>query len=169
MRWGDNITSPTLDAYVTIEEMEAYFVGNDRAETLLALTDDQKASLLNQATRAVDNTKFRGTKYDTSYTDGLPDQTRAFPRIINHSTLDYNSTTSTAVVPQAVKNACMEEALAIHIAGVGGRRQLQEEGVQSFTVAGKLSETFVIGAGAGSLQSLTARQLLRPYVGCRTR
>jgi hypothetical protein len=162
-------TTPTLDAYATLAEMDAYFAGNDRATALLALTVAQRTSLLNQATQAVDSTPFRGTKYDQGITAGVPDQKRAFPRIIDRVTLDYNSTTSLAIVPQDVKYACMEEALAIQQAGVGGRKQLQDEGVQSFTLAGKLSESFVPGAGTWTLQSRAARQLLRPYMGSRIR
>jgi len=162
-------TTPTLDAYVTLAEMDIYFVDNDRATNLLALTDQQQTSLLNQATQAIDNTQFRGTKYDTGITAGAPDQPRAFPRIIDGVTLDYNSTNQLAIVPQDVKYACMEEALAIQQAGVGGRKQLQDEGVQSFTLAGKLSETFIQGAGNHSLQSRAARQLLRKYMGSRIR
>lgn len=162
-------TTPTLDAYVTLAEMDAYFAGNDRATALLALTVAQRTSLLNQATQAIDSTPFRGTKHDQGITAGVPDQKRAFPRIIDGVTLDYNSTTSLAIVPQVVKYACMEEALAIQQAGVGGRKQLQDEGVQSFTIGGKLSETFIQGAGNRSLQSATARQLLRKYMGSRIR
>jgi hypothetical protein len=161
--------TPTLDAYVTLAEMDTYFAGNNRATALLALTVAQRTSLLNQATLAIDSTPFRGTKYDTSIIAGIPNQKRAFPRIIDGVTLDYNSITSLAIVPQVVEYACMEEALAIQQAGVGGRKQLQDEGVQSFTLAGKLSESFVPGAGAWSLQSKTARQLLRPYMGSRIR
>lgn len=159
--------TPTLDAYVTLAEMDAYFAGNDRATALLALSEAQRTSLLNQATQAIDNTQFRGTKYDTSITAGVHDQKRAFPRIIDGVTLDYNSTSSLAIVPQDVKYACMEEALAIQLAGVGGRKQLQDEGVQSFALANKLSESFIPGAGNRSLQSRAARQLLRKYMGSR--
>jgi hypothetical protein len=161
--------TPALDAYVTLVEVDTYFAGNDWATALLALTVAQRTSLLNQATQAIDSTPFRGTKYDIGLTEGVPDQKRVFPRIIDGVTLDYNSTTSQAIVPQVVKYACMEEALAIQQAGVGGRKQLQDEGVQSFTLAGKLSESCIPGAGNRSLQSAKARQLLRKYMGSRLR
>lgn len=161
------LSAEPLDAYATLEELTTYFTGNDRATALLALTTAQKTSLLNQATRAIDCVPFRGTKYDTGITEGVPDQIRAFPRIIDDVTLDYNSISELAIVPPVVKYACMEEALAIHQAGVGGRKELQDQGVQSFTIGGKLSETFIQGAGNRTLQSATARQLLRIYMGCR--
>jgi hypothetical protein len=159
------LSAEPLDAYVTLEELTTYFTGNDRAIALLALTTAQKTSLLNQATQAIDCAPFRGTKCDTGITAGVPDQIRAFPRIIDGVTLDYNSTSGLALVPSDVKYACMEEALAIHQAGVGGRKELQDQGVQSFAIGGKLSETFIQGAGNRSLQSRTARQLLRKYMG----
>jgi len=162
-------TTPTLDAYVTLAELDTYFAGNDRATALLALTVAQRTSLLNQATIAIDNMQFRGTKSDQSITVGVPDQKRAFPRLIDGVTLDYNNTTSAAIVPLDIRYACMEEALAIQQAGVGGRKQLQDEGVQSFTLANKLSESFIPGAGNRSLQSARARQLLRKYTGSRIR
>jgi len=158
------LSAEPLDAYASLEELATYFTGNDRAIALLALTTAQKTSLLNWATRAIDSTPFRGTKYDTDITEGVPDQIRAFPRIIDDVTLDYNSISELAFVPLVVKYACMEEALAIQQAGVGGRKELQDQGVQSFSIGGKLSETFIQGAGNRTLQSATARQLLRIYM-----
>ena len=156
-----------LDSYVTLEEVTTYLTGDDRATTFLALTDQQKTSYLNRATQAIDAAPFRGTKYDPGITAGVPDQIRAFPRIIDGVTLDYNSTSGLPIVPSDVKTACMEEALAIQQAGTGGRKLLQDQGVKSFVIGGKLSETFIDGAGNRSLQSRTARQLLRKYMGTR--
>jgi len=160
---------PELNAYVTLDEAAAYLLGDNRAAEFLALDNQQKTSLLNRATQAIDSWNYRGTKYDTGITAGIPDQKRAFPRIIDGVTLDYNSTSGLAIVPQDVKSACIEEALEIYRAGIGGRKRLQDEGVQSFTVAGKLSETFVVGAGSQCLLSSAARRLLRKYLGSRIR
>ncbi len=104
----------TLDAYVTLEELTTYFSGDDRAAAFLALTDLQKTSYLNRATKAIDSVPVRGTKYDLNITDGAADQARAFPRIIDGEILDYNRTTGTTLVPPDVKYACMEEALALY-------------------------------------------------------
>jgi hypothetical protein len=161
------LSSSTLDAYVTLAEMDTYFAGNDRATVLLALSVAQRTSLLNQATIAIDNTQFRGTKYDQRITAGVPDQKRAFPRIIDGVTLDYNSICGLPLVPSDVKTACIEEALAIYQAGTGGRKLLQDQGVKSFVIGGKLSETFIDGAGNRGLLSATSRLLLRKYMGTR--
>jgi hypothetical protein len=160
---------PVLDAYVTLAETATYLVGDDRAAEFQALADQQMTSYLNRATQAIDSWNYRGKKYDPGITAGVLDQKRAFPRIIDGVTLDYNSTSGLAIVPQDVKSACIEEALEIYRVGIGGRKRLQDEGVQSFTVAGKLSETFVVGAGSQCLLSSVARKLLRKYRGARMR
>jgi hypothetical protein len=159
----------TLDAYVTLAELTTYFSGDDRATAFLALTDLQKTSYLNRATKAIDSVPVRGTKYDLNITDGAADQARAFPRIIDGEILDYDSATGTALVPPDVKYACMEEALELYRNGTGGRRLLQEQGVQSFSIGGKLSETFIAGAVTTGLQSAKARQYLRRYMGVAIR
>jgi len=79
-----------------------------------------------------------------------PEQGLAFPR--------YPDTE----VPEAVKEACCEEALAILESGNSQRRKLQQEGVQSFSL-GNMSETFAAGAGKGLL-SQEAKELLRPWL-----
>jgi len=79
-----------------------------------------------------------------------PEQELAFPR--------YPDTE----VPEAVKEACCEEALALLERGNSQRRKLQQEGVQSFTL-GNMSETYIAGAGHGML-SQEAKELLRPWL-----
>jgi hypothetical protein len=158
-----------LDSYVTLEEVTTYLTGDDRATAFLTLTDQQKTSYLNRATLAIDAAPFRGTKYDLGITAGVPDQKRAFPRIIDGVTLDYNSTIGLPIVPPDVKTACIEEVLAIQQAGTGGRKLLQDQGVKSFVIGGKLSETFIDGAGNRGLLSATSKLLLRKYMGTRIR
>lgn len=65
-------------------------------------------------------------------------------------------------VPEAVRQACCEEALALLERGNSQRRKLQQEGVQSFAL-GNMSETFSTGAGKGLL-SQEAKELLRPWL-----
>jgi hypothetical protein len=120
-------------------------------------------------TRRIDALPLRGSKHDTTITAGVPDQLLQFPRIIDGVTLDYNSTSGVAIVRQDVKWACLEEAIAILATGAGGRRQLQEEGVQSFSIGGKLSETFIAGACCSGLQSAQARRYMRRYLGAMVR
>jgi hypothetical protein len=135
-----------------------------------AWTGSGKAAALQEATRRIDVLPLRGTKYDTNITAGVPDQLLQFPRIIDGRTLDYNSSTKEAIIPTVVKWACLEEAIAILAGGEGGRRQLQEQGVQSFSIGkGNLSETFIAGACCSGLQSAQARRYMRRYVGAVVR
>jgi hypothetical protein len=65
-------------------------------------------------------------------------------------------------VPQAVKDATCEEALALLERGNSQRRKLQAEGVVSMNIGG-LGETYAVGSGKGLL-SQEAKELLRPWL-----
>ena len=131
------------ESYCTIEEANAYFSGRLHAESWGQADDETKEKALRQATKTIDRQPLRGRKTN-------PEQERAFPR--------YPDTE----VPEFVKEACCEEALAILERGNSQRRKLQQEGVQSFTL-GNMSETYVAGAGRGLL-SQEAKELLRPWL-----
>jgi len=159
--------TPVSDSYIdTTEEADALAA---KRPNIAAWTGDGKAAALQEATRRIDAMPLRGRKYDTTITAGVPDQLLEFPRVIDGVTLDYNSTAGEAIIPTAVKWACLEEAIAILATGTGGRRELQQQGVKSFSIGGKLSETFIDGAGGQGLQSVTARKLMRRYVGAEIR
>ena len=136
-------------AYATIEEATEYFAVRLFADAWDRASNSVKPIALAMAARAIDRLPLSGWKTD-------PEQSRAFPR--------YPDTS----VPEAVKHACCEEALAILAAqGESQRRKLQAEGVTSVTV-GSVSETY---AGAGSttaggsdLLSREAKGLLRPWL-----
>ena len=66
-------------------------------------------------------------------------------------------------VPQAVIDACCEEALEIIVTGNNSRRSLQDQNVTSFKML-DLSETFAPPAGQPTLTSRMARQMMRPYM-----
>ena len=132
-----------MPAYATVEEATTYFASRLHAEAWTQASTCDKGKALDMATRAIDRTPLKGVK--TSY-----DQANQFPR--------YPDTE----VPQAVKDACCEEALAILERGNNQRRKLQQEGVQSFTL-GNMSETYAPGAGRG-LISQEAKELLGPWL-----
>jgi hypothetical protein len=102
---------------------------------------------------------LRGYKYEY-------DQDQEFPRIIDEQIV--GDPDENAVVPDLVKHASMEEALAIYLAGTGGRRAMQEQGVQSFSL-GKLSESFMPGIGLSTMQSLQAKAIMKRYTGAVVR
>lgn len=131
------------NSYIDIEEADEYFAGRLHAESWAGAADGDKEKALKQATRQIDRQPLKGRKAVTS-------QALAFPR--------YPDTE----VPEAVKEACCEEALALLERGNNQRRKLQQEGVQSFTL-GNMSETYAPGSGRGLL-SQEAKELLRPWL-----
>ena len=103
---------------------------------------------------------LRGTKYDS-------DQALEFPRIIDG--VAVGNAVQDAEVPTQVLWACLEEAIAILAAGSGSLKDLQEQGVQSMSIGGKLSYTFIAGAGNSGLQSAAAKRYMRKYIGTEVR
>ena len=160
------------DSYIeTDAELEA-LIGADPRAAAIALKDLAAVSqewYCQEATRHIDQLPLRGTKYDIDVVAGVPDQPRAFPRIIDGVACDWNSSTSLAIVPTDIKRACMEEAIAIYAHLASGaatkRQELQDQGVQSYSI-GKLSETFG-GTSANrsyGIQSKEAYRILSKYV-----
>ena len=131
------------ESYCTIEYADEYFAGRLHAESWGETSDADKEKALRQATKEIDRQLLKGRKA----TDA---QELAFPRYPDNE------------VPEAVKEACCEEALAILENGNSQRRKLQQEGVQSFSL-GNMSETYAAGAGKGLL-SQEAKELLQPWL-----
>jgi hypothetical protein len=129
--------------YCTIEGADEYFTGRLHAESWSGADSETKEKALRQATKEIDRQLLKGRKATDT-------QELAFPR--------YPDTE----VPEAVKEACCEIALALLERGNSQRRKLQQEGVQSFSL-GNMSETYAAGAGKGLL-SQEAKELLRPWL-----
>lgn len=129
--------------YVNLEDANEYFSNRLHADAWAEASDADKEKALAMATKAIDRQPLSGRKTVSS-------QPLAFPR---HPDTE---------VPEVVKEACCEEALAILESGNSQRRKLQQEGVQSFTL-GNMSETYAAGAGKGLL-SQEAKELLQPWL-----
>jgi hypothetical protein len=129
--------------YVNLEDANEYFSNRLHADAWAEASDADKEKALAMATKAIDRQPLSGRKTVSS-------QPLAFPR--------YPDTE----VPEAVKEACCEIALALLERGNSERRKLQQEGVQSFTL-GNMSEAYAPGAGRGLL-SQEAKELLRPWL-----
>ena len=129
--------------YINLAEANEYFSTRLHADAWAEASDADKDKALAMATKVIDRQLLKGRKATDT-------QELAFPR--------YPDTE----VPEAVKEACCEEALALLERGNSQRRKLQQEGVQSFTL-GNMSETFTPGAGKGLL-SQEAKELLRPWL-----
>ena len=129
--------------YINLTEANEYFSDRLHVDAWANASDADKEKALAMAAKAIDRQPLKGRKTDTA-------QTLAFPR--------YPDTE----VPEAVKEACCEEALALLERGNSQRRKLQQEGVQSLSL-GNMSETYITGAGKGLL-SQEAKELLRPWL-----
>ena len=179
------MTSPTpvAESYLaTIEEADALALKRPNST---AWAGSGKAAALQEATRRIDTLPLRGQRWEFEYLengvqrdlnrDGIA-QVLEFPRVIDgaivewdHRAVSPSGRIGYAVVPARVKRACLEEAIAILQQGAGGRLDLQQQGVQSFSIGGKLSETFITGAGNYTLQSPAARSIMKRYVGAELR
>jgi hypothetical protein len=158
---GTSISEPSVDSYLSEEEADELVLSRPNSS---AWAGTEKIKALQEATRRIDSLPLRGRKYDRSVVAGVPAQYLQFPRIIDGVTVNYNELTGIAIVPLDVMWACIEEAIAILSDGPGGRWDLQKQGVQSFSLGGKLSETFATGAGSDGLQSAQAMQFMRRYL-----
>lgn len=158
-----------VNSYLDVASADAYFSDRLGAEAWDALTDAQKAQALVTATRRLERLPYVGAKKDQA-------QALAFPRCYPPTGLPippaqnsfddplYAGWYCESDVPQAIKDAVCEEALALVSIGKSQRLELIAQGVKSFSL-GRLSETFgAAPKGLGGLLSLEARELLRPYV-----
>jgi len=151
------------DSYITTDAILEAMIGSDlraAAVALKAAAATAQAWYCQEATRRIDSLPLRGTKYEY-------DQALEFPRIIDGVVVGNSD--QDAEVPDAVKRACLEEALALYLEQAGSgvsRAALQEAGVQSYQIPGIISETFRAGAGSSryGLRSPDAYRLLSRYI-----
>ncbi|MCK9570675.1 hypothetical protein M0R72_17130 [Candidatus Pacearchaeota archaeon] len=153
-------TPPTDDeCYISEADALVYFTDDPRATAFVTLSGGI-AWYLKRATKNIDALPLRGKKYLRDGTQALQ-----FPREYRDG-YDMNESTGVAEVPQNVEDACCEEALAIYLQGTSSRRTLQEQGVKSFSIGGKLQETFADGAKDmyHGLKSADAYRLVSKYI-----
>lgn len=158
---ADASPATTSSGYITIEEGDALALLRPNSTAWSGATSTDKDAAIQEATYRIDGLILRGTKYDS-------DQALEFPRIIDG--VIVGNSDQDAEVPDQVKWACLEEAMAIIGAGSsGGRQALQAQGVASYQIPGIISETFVAGFGSVTLQSPRARQIMRRFTGADVR
>lgn len=151
-----------MAAYVTVADAATYFATRLYVSEWQKATPSDKAAALAMAQRTIDAQPLIGVRATTTQTD-------AFPRVytvrvdryngLEGSTIDTAAVTDT-VVPQCVKDATCEEALAILKYGDSERVRLQEQGVTAAS-RGDLHEVYAERHG---LLSPQARELLRPWL-----
>ena len=154
------VTTPTASSYLDAASADTLAASRPTNTAWAAASSVEKLAALEEATRRIDGMILRGTKYDS-------DQALEFPRIIDGVTV--GNADQDAEVPTQVLWACIEEAIAILAAGSGSLKDLQEQGVQSMSIGGKLSYTFIAGAGNSGLQSAAAKRYMRRYIGATVR
>lgn len=168
-------TAVSSSYITTIEDFEARLTSDPRsaAISLLAADSTSQTWYLQKATSIIDNLPLKGSTYN--YIDksspASDEQALMFPRVINGYAYDWDDDTSIAIVPEDVKRATVEEAIALYdfyVSSVGDqkRRKLQDQGVKSFSV-GKLSESYGdvrTSAKWKGLHSQEAYDLMKQYV-----
>ena len=154
------VTAPTESSYLDAASADTLAASRPTNTAWAAASSAEKLAALEEATRRIDSMILRGQKYDS-------DQALEFPRIIDGVTV--GNADQDAEVPTPVLWACLEEAIAILAAGSGSLKDLQEQGVSSMSIGGKLSYTFIAGAGNSGLQSAAANRYMRRYIGAEVR
>jgi hypothetical protein len=159
------------DSYVLTDAiLEAYLTDDPRAAAiaLRAASASAQAWYCKEATRTIDALPLRGRKYQR---DGTQD--RQFPR--EYQTPDgwwpdTNEADGSVEVPQAVIDACCEEAVAIYdrettSADRKTRSDLIRQGVTSVTYS-TTSESYAAGTAdrLKGLESKRAYDLLAKYI-----
>jgi len=171
-------TAPTASSYLDAASADTLAASRSTNTAWAAATSAEKLAALEEATRRIDSMMLRGVRYEEKYiengvqkdsnSDGLT-QTLEFPRYIDGVICDWDAGTKLPIVPNQVLWACLEEAIAILAAGSGSLKDLQEQGVSSMSIGGKLSYTFIAGAGNSGLLSATAKRYMRRYIGAEVR
>lgn len=147
-------TIATADSYIAAH----YTSASDERQRWEALSDDDKTVYLTNAFEAIEALPFRGRKAD-------PAQENAFPRL----PYQYGHTDEGA--PQRVLAAEIEMALWLSDekkrVSSKKRRELQEDGVKSFSI-GDLSESYGDTSAAAEKtpaeKCSRAMELLSPYL-----
>lgn len=170
--------TPFDNSYIATDAELETLIGGDKRTAAIALkaasAADQEA-YCQAATQHIDALTLRGRRYEVPYIengvqkdtdeDGLA-QVLEFPRVIDGVTKDWDYGTDLPIIPADVKRACVEEAIAIYQAGTsGGLKDLQEQGVASMSIGGKLSYSFVPGGGSSPLLSAAAKRIMKRYIG----
>ncbi len=157
---------PTLtvatNTYVTLAQAETFFNERLNASDWTDAVEIDKARALIQATHNLERLAYVGKQYVST-------QTLKWPRSELYATRgavgtggSYEYDISGGTVPQAVKDAQCEEAIALLGQSGSTRSELQAQGVTSYTI-GDLSETFS-GTGSRRFVSPEAAALLAGYI-----
>jgi hypothetical protein len=168
-----DLPAPEVTVYVSAEQMDAYVADRPGASGWDDLDEMAQAAHIVYTSKLIDSLPFVGKKYETDITE----QPLQWPRLIKtrRGWAVERDGDGNVCIPQAIKDAVCEEALARLDTSNDQRRKLQEGGVTNFKL-GELWEEYdgsLQGGGIKGtpLRSWTAYRLLEPYLakGARSR
>lgn len=144
----------STNSYVTLTEANAYFADRlHTAEWNSALVANQEKAL-KEACKRMNRLAFKGEKTDNVQLLAFP---RVMPVLNRIGVIGFNSDTG---IPEAVKSAQCEEALALIVHGNSARTKAQEQNVIRVNF-GSVSEEY---RAARKLLSGEALELLKPFL-----
>jgi len=160
------------DSYITtVADMEARLADDPRPLAIAFLDSDNPTWYLQKATAIIDSLYLKGSTY--YYIDQIDPatgyQARQFPRVVNGRVCNWDYDANSELVPEEVKKATIEEALALYDedndADLILRRKLQKSGVSSVNFRGR-SESYETGATRKwkGLHSQESYDLLKSYI-----
>ena len=141
------------DTYISVSDADTYFSKRYNGESWSNFTTGDKERLLTTATHKIDRLNLKGQK--KVYT-----QTLSFPRV--YTIRDNYNGFNIDTVPDNVKYAVCEEALAMTNTELTKRKELQDQGVTSFSL-GSLSESYQ-GRSSNPLLSKEATEYLKGWL-----
>lgn len=142
------------NSYVTIAEADEYFAGKLYADEWHNTDDTTKEKALKEACRRINRLAFKGEKADEAQLLAFPRKMPMFNRI---GVIGFVTDTG---IPEEVKTAQCEEALALLKYGNSARTKAQEQNVVRVSF-GEVSEEY---RASLKLLSKEALELLKPYL-----
>lgn len=145
-----------IDSYITTEEASEYISSKLYAEEWGQADTNTRENALKEACRQINRLKFKGQKADPAQVLAFPRTMPIFNRLGRVGFVTYET------VPEEVKAAQCEIALALLKYGNTSRIKLQEQNVISVKI-GDTTETYG-SKKAGKLISEEAYELLKEYI-----
>jgi hypothetical protein len=145
------------NSYSWLGDAETYFNTRYGASAWAGLAASAKEDILITAASVIDNAfKYVGSRLDSG-------QTLEFPRFLRRG--DLSNADDMRFIPREVFEAVMEQAWSIYNSGKpeSDRKQLQAEGVSSISI-GRVSESYLLGAGEGPNINAFAKDKLKKWI-----
>lgn len=144
-----------IESYVTIDEANEYISGKVYATDWETSDTSTKEKALKEACRKINRLQFKGQKVDTGQVLEFP---RRMPVLGRIGAIGFMTGEE---VPDEVKAAQCEEALAILKYGNSARTKAQEQNIVSVKI-GDVSETYK--GRVGRLMSHEAYELMKSFI-----